>query len=195
MLIAAFENPVDDAQSTFRTLLSALAEPLLPRALPVLPDAPAGLTPAGAALLLTLCDADTAVWLPPQLLEAADYLRFHAGARLVADVADADFVYIPHGAALPDLASLKNGSVEYPDRSATLIIDAEGFSKGDGETSITGSGPGFAAPRKLDIKGLAEPFWPDWRAAASRFPQGVDVFFVAGDKVVGLPRTTRIEGR
>ncbi|TCP15546.1 alpha-D-ribose 1-methylphosphonate 5-triphosphate synthase subunit PhnH [Crenobacter luteus] len=190
MLTAAFAQPVDDAQATFRTLLSALSEPLLPRALPVFPDAPAGVSPAAAALLLTLADADTAVWLPDGLADAAAWLRFHAGCVLVSDIAVADFVYLPQRSALPDLPTLKRGSADYPDRSATLIVDVAGFDRAAG---VTGSGPGFAAPRRLGIQGLAGDFWPQWTRANCAFPLGIDAFFVARDAVVGLPRTTRLE--
>ncbi len=107
MLQPQFDNPVHDAQQVFRTLLAAMAEPLLTRALPVLPpEPPADLHPATAAALLTLLDGD--VSLAADLAPAtAEWLRFHTGVRLTDRPEEADFVLVRRGCALPALAGLR----------------------------------------------------------------------------------------
>jgi len=46
----------------------------------------------------------------------------------------------------------------------------------------------------IDIRlaSIPDPFWA-LRAQICRYPLGWDVLLVAGDRVVGLPRTTQIE--
>ena len=187
-MLTAFAQPVDDAQQTFRAVLGAMAEPLSPRALPALPPALPGLKTSTAALLYTLADQDISVWLPALPDETVSSLRFHTGMR-VADLPEqADFIVIATGMPLPDLMSLKAGSAEYPDRSATLLIEVDGF----GAEQVEGSGPGFAAPRRFGAAGLPSGFWTEWRRNHACFPLGVDAVLITDTHVAGLPRSARI---
>ncbi|MCD4485554.1 phosphonate C-P lyase system protein PhnH [Chromobacterium vaccinii] len=185
---SAFAHPVDDAQRTFRAALSAMAEPLLPRPLPVLPPVLPGLQAATAALLYTLADQDVRVWLPALPDETVSSLRFHTGMRLADLPEDADFIIIAAGMPLPDLMSLKAGSAEYPDRSATLLIEVDGFAA----DQVEGSGPGFAAPRRFGAAGLSAGFWKAWQDNHVRFPLGVDAVLISDTHIAGLPRSARI---
>ncbi|WP_158253742.1 phosphonate C-P lyase system protein PhnH [Chromobacterium alticapitis] len=185
---SAFAHPVDDAQQTFRAVLSAMAEPLLPRALPVLPPALPGLKASAAALLYTLADQDARVWLPALPDDTIASLRFYTGMRVAELPEEADFIVITTGMPLPDLMSLKAGSAEYPDRSATLLIEVDGF----GADQVEGSGPGFAAPRRFGAAGLPKDFWREWQRNHARFPLGVDAMLIADTHIAGLPRSARI---
>ncbi|WP_199179911.1 phosphonate C-P lyase system protein PhnH [Chromobacterium sinusclupearum] len=185
---SAFVHPVDQAQQTFRAVLSTMAEPLLPQALPALPPALPGLKAATAALLYTLADQDVRVWLPALPSASVDSLRFHTGMRLTDLPEEADFIVIAQGMPLPDLASLKAGSAEYPDRSATLLIEVASFA----EDQVEGSGPGFAAPRRFGAAGLPSGFWTEWQRNHARFPLGVDAMLISDTHVAGLPRSARI---
>ena len=189
MLQPQFDNPVHDAQQVFRTLLAAMAEPLLPRALPVLPpESPADLHPATAAALLTLLDGD--VSLAADLSAAtADWLRFHTGVRLTDRPEEADFVLVRRGCALPALAGLRQGEPAYPDRSATLLVEVAGFAA---RGPIEGSGPGLAFPRRSSDCGLPREFWLARQQAEARFPLGVDLLLFSAGEVMALPRSTRL---
>ncbi|MCG9081959.1 phosphonate C-P lyase system protein PhnH [Laribacter hongkongensis] len=189
MLQPQFDNPVHDAQQVFRTLLAAMAEPLLPRALPVLPpESPADLHPAMAAALLTLLDGD--VSLAANLIPAtADWLRFHTGVRLTDRPEEADFVLVRRGRALPSLDSLRQGEPAYPDRSATLLVEVAGFAA---RGPIEGSGPGLARPRRSSDCGLPREFWLARQQAEARFPLGVDLLLFSAGEVMALPRSTRL---
>ncbi|KIA79520.1 hypothetical protein QR66_15620 [Chromobacterium piscinae] len=185
---SAFAQSVDDAQQTFRAVLSAMAEPLSPRVLPVLPPALPGLKAATAALLYTLADQDVRVWLPALPDETVASLRFHTGMRVTDLPEQADFIVLTGNMPLPDLMSLKAGSAEYPDRSATLLIEVDGFSA----EQVEGSGPGFAAPRRFGAAGLPSGFWAEWQRNHARFPLGVDAVLISDTHVAGLPRSVRI---
>ena len=61
-----FQEPVRDAQAVFRAILRAFAYPAGPVPCPVLPASPhAALSPALAAVCMTLMDQDTPLWLSP----------------------------------------------------------------------------------------------------------------------------------
>lgn len=66
LLQPAFQDPVLDAQRSFRAALKALAEPGLVRNLDRAP-ALAALQPASYALCLSFLDSDTPLWLAPGL--------------------------------------------------------------------------------------------------------------------------------
>jgi alpha-D-ribose 1-methylphosphonate 5-triphosphate synthase subunit PhnH len=189
MMLAAFGNPVFDSQRTFRELLQAMARPASPRALPILPPSPAPIAPAAMAILLTLCDATTSVWLQQPQREAVEHLRFHAGLRLVEQPQDADFALITDAASMPPLTSFARGDMRYPDRSASLIVQVAGF-RSEGGAHF--AGPGIRETESLAIDGLPWDFWQQRAALAVQLPLGIDLYFVAAQHVVALPRTTRL---
>ncbi len=191
-MLAAFADPVFDSQRTFRELLQAMARPAAPRPLPVLPPAPAPVAPAAMAILLTLCDATTSVWLQQPSDEAVRHLRFHAGLRLADEPQAADFALISEPAAMPPLQRFGAGDLRYPDRSASLIVQVDGFRSGAEADRLRFAGPGLREPVALAIDGLPADFWQQRAALSARLPLGIDLFFVAAQQVLALPRTTRL---
>jgi alpha-D-ribose 1-methylphosphonate 5-triphosphate synthase subunit PhnH len=189
MMQATFANYVFDSQRTFRELLQAMARPASPRPLPVLPPSPAPITPAAMAILLTLCDATTSVWLQQPEEEAISHLRFHAGLRLAERPEDADFALITDPASMPSLERFARGDLRYPDRSASLIVQVDGFRT---EGGARFAGPGIREIETLTVDGLSSDFWRQRAELAAQLPLGIDLYFVAAQHVVGLPRTTRL---
>jgi alpha-D-ribose 1-methylphosphonate 5-triphosphate synthase subunit PhnH len=221
MMLAAFAHPVFDSQRTFRELLQAMARPAVPRTLPVLPPSPAPIVPAAMAIVLTLCDATTSVWLQQPHAEAVDHVRFHAGLKLVEQPQEADFALISDPLSMPPLEVFARGDLRYPDRSASLIIQVASISpspcllgeagRGCSSTRVEASlkstppqpspasrsgsrfsGPGIRDTVTVAIDGLPPDFWRQRTALAAQLPLGVDLFFVAGQDVLALPRTTRL---
>jgi alpha-D-ribose 1-methylphosphonate 5-triphosphate synthase subunit PhnH len=186
-MIAGFAEPVLQAQACFRAALEALARPGRVFALEAPPPAPAPLCPAAAALLLTLCDAET----PVHLLDAEaawPWLAFHTGAPRAASLGEADFVLAP--AAMPPLARLNAGSDEAPQLGATLILQLASLDAG---RTLRLTGPGIEREQLLRADGLPADFAAQWAANRARFPRGVDLLLCAGDRLAGLSRTTSIE--
>ncbi|WP_043364184.1 phosphonate C-P lyase system protein PhnH [Belnapia sp. F-4-1] len=186
-LTPGFADPVPDAQACFRALLEAMARPGRVERLAALPEAPAPLAPAAAAVLLTLADAETPVWTDAGPV-AEDWLRFHAGCPLVAEPGLAGFLLATGG--LPALAALEAGTEEEPHRSATLIVQVAGLELGGGWRL---TGPGIEREHRLQVEGLPRGFLADWAANGARFPRGIDLVLCAGNRLAALPRTTRIE--
>lgn len=202
-----FDDPVHDAQRVFRSVLEAMAHPGRVTRAGALPQAPALLHPAAAALCLALADLDTPVWLQPVLNPTvnqdagptagpagddalASWLRFHCGCPFTTKPATAAFALVHAPLVMPPLAAFGLGEPEYPDRSTTLLIQIDGFGPAAG--SVTLSGPGIRDSRTFAPAGLPAGFWNEWRENAQLFPRGVDVILVAGSDIAALPRTTLV---
>src|SRR5262249_29491656 len=133
---------------------------------------------------------DTPLWLDAAARAAAQYLRFHTGAPIVAAPEEALFLLgrVRHRPTLDRLAA---GTPEYPDRSATLVLAVDGLVEGQGWHL---SGPGIAGARRLAVLGIDDGFAAEWRGNHERFPLGIEVIFAAGERIAALPRSTRLEG-
>lgn len=188
-LAAGFSEPVFAAQHAFRAALMALAHPGRIVEVDVKLEAPPPLDISTAALALTLLDHETPLWLDAKLQAAANYLRFHCGAPMAPAIGDAQFAFHADLRALPPLALYRRGTDEYPDDSATLVLQVEALAA-DGQLRL--SGPGIADVTRLRVDGLDAGFWHAWPANNAAFPRGVDVFFTSGSRLCGLPRTTSV---
>lgn len=188
-MLAAFADPVFDSQRTFRELLQAMARPAAPRRLPVLPPSPALVAPEAMAIMLTLCDAATTVWLQRAEAQTIDHLRFHTGLRLVDRPQQADFALIDDPASMPAWADYAYGDPRYPDHSASLIVQVKGFRTDRG---LRFAGPGIRDTATLGIDGLPDNFWQQRASLSAQLPLGLDLYFVAAQHVVAMPRTTRL---
>jgi alpha-D-ribose 1-methylphosphonate 5-triphosphate synthase subunit PhnH len=191
-LLPAWTDSVHAAQATFRTVLKALSEPGQQQTLTAAITGPAPLHPATTALCLALFDLETPVWRDEtaHTPAVAAYLRFHCGSPLSDDPAAAAFAVIADAASL-QFDRFAQGTMEYPDRSATLLIQVPTLI--DGPARVL-AGPGIAQTRTLRVGGLPQDFDAHWGANIAAFPLGVDILFCCGNDIIGLPRTTRIQG-
>jgi len=192
MLAPAFADPPRATQSVFRCVMEAMARPGLPRPLEPPLDAPAPLGPAAAALALTLLDYETPFWLDPPLAAAPglrEWFKFHTGAPLAADGARAAFAFIADPARCPAFDTFAAGSLEYPDRSTTLVLQIEGFDRGE---PLTLAGPGIAGARRLRAAPLAKDFRARLIANHALFPRGVDLILASANAIAALPRSLRV---
>lgn len=192
-LLPGFADPVIESQRVFRTVLDAMARPGMVLDLPVSPQAPAPINPAASAVLLCLVDQDTPVWFDggAESSDVASWLGFHCGSHLVADPAQAVFALIADTMAMRPLAAFPIGSEDYPDRSATVIIQVPSLSGGP---ELILSGPGIRDTIALAPAGLPPEFNMWLIDNNALFPCGVDVIFACGSRIVALPRSTRLKG-
>ena len=183
-LSPGFADPVADAQSCFRAVLDAMAGPGKARAVSGV-SAPAPLCNAAAAVLLTLADHETPLWLDPAVAEAGGWIAFHTGAPMVSPTRAAFAI----GLALPDLAGLANGSDEMPETSATVVLQVASLAAGRGYLI---EGPGLREPRLVAIDGLPDDFVVIWQQNHALYPRGIDLILCAGDTLMALPRSVSI---
>jgi len=182
-LSGGFADPPIEAARTFRAALSAMARPGRIETIAGA-AAPAPVSPAAAALLLTLCDGETPVYLAPGHDGTAvrNWIAFHIGAPVVA--ADQAEFALGHWRALNPLSAFPQGTPEYPDRSATLIVEMDTLANGGARLS----GPGIETTANLSL-----PETEAFRANHLQFPLGLDFYFTSGAQLAGLPRTTQVE--
>jgi alpha-D-ribose 1-methylphosphonate 5-triphosphate synthase subunit PhnH len=188
-----FADPVIAAQQHFRSLLQAMSEP--GRIVPLegeLPRPPHGLLPSTFAMALSLVDFETPLWLdlPLEIPETSATLRFHCGMRLVRSPGEAAFAILAGPDAVLPIDRFASGTPEYPDRSATLLVQVDGFDRGS--TALL-RGPGIASTIRLSVCGTTAGFWRALADNHALFPQGVDTVLLAPERIVALPRSTSVE--
>ncbi|MEM0922099.1 MAG: phosphonate C-P lyase system protein PhnH [Pseudomonadota bacterium] len=182
-LQGGFADAPIDAARAFRAIMDAMARPGQIRRV-TCAQPPAPLSPAAGAVLLTLCDPGTKLHLTAacDTDQVRAWITFHTGAPLVP-TEEADFALGPWEALLP-LTRFRVGTSEYPDRSATLIVECTDLAPKGARLT----GPGIAGEARLNLPDLAV-----FQANRARFPLGVDFLFTAGDRIAALPRSTQVE--
>jgi alpha-D-ribose 1-methylphosphonate 5-triphosphate synthase subunit PhnH len=191
-LPAGFADKVLSAQSTFRSVMDAMARPGSVQRIAVAAGTPAAMMRGTAAIALTLFDHDTPLWLDPLMSGTPDvtkWLKFHTGAPVIADSSICSFALIGDAHLLPGLDRFAFGSNEYPDRSTTLILQVEGLTQG---SAFELRGPGIDGT--VVLRAAIEPADLFERLAINQalFPRGIDVMLVHDDTIVAIPRTTRL---
>ncbi len=184
--LPGFAAPTTDAQACFRAVLAALASPGSVRRAADGLVAPPLLNEAAAAMLLTLADADTPIYLAEDCAPAADWIRFHCGAPLVAEIGAAAFVVARE---MPELTELCQGSDEAPEEAATLLLQIARFGAG---RRLRLAGPGLREPAVLTADGLANDFVGAWARNHQQFPRGIDLVLCCGPDLAAMPRSVQV---
>jgi alpha-D-ribose 1-methylphosphonate 5-triphosphate synthase subunit PhnH len=188
----AFTDPVFDAQRVFRAAMNALARPGTLQPLEADLRPPPLLPRELAALALAFADHETPVWLDAVLAgspEVLEYLRFHTGAPIARRPGDAAFAIVSDAALCPALTSFTLGTPDYPDRSTTILLQADTL-RSSHTLSLTG--PGISGSAVLRAEPLPPGFVREWAANRALFPRGVDILIAAEGWLAGLPRSTEM---
>lgn len=182
-LSGGFADAAVEGARAFRAVLDALARPgrivAVAGARP-----PAPLSAAAGVVLLALCDGTTPLHLAGahDAPEVRRWIAFHTGAPLVG-AGEAAFA-LGSWEALQPASRFAAGTPAYPDRSATLIVEVPALAN-DGPRL---TGPGIERSARLSLPEVAA-----FRANRARFPLGFDAILTCGDRLAGLPRSTRVE--
>jgi len=180
-LSGGFADPATQSAHAFRSVMEAMARP---GAIQDIHGAapPAPLSPAMGAVLLTLCDTETPIYLAGDMdCDAARaWLAFHTGAPFVGP-AHCMFA-VGKWDALAPLAVYPIGTPEYPDRSATLIVECSELAAG-----ATLTGPGIKDQATLSL-----PEVEAFQVNRTLFPLGLDFIFTCGERLAALPRSTAV---
>ena len=176
------EVPLQSARA-FRAALTALSRPgTITSVSGASPPAP--LSVAAGVLVLTLCDGTTPLFLGPSLNtpDLRDWIAFHTGAP-AAPPGKAAFA-LATWSDLQPLGRFVLGTPDDPDRSATLIIEVADL-RNEGARL---SGPGIEHEARLSLPDLAA-----FQINNALFPLGFDAFLTCGNRIAGLPRSTKVE--
>ena len=191
-LPAGFADKVLSAQSTFRSVMDAMARPGSIQRIASTAGTPAAMMRGTAAIALTLFDHDTPVWLDGRMSATADvakWLKFHTSAPVVMDSSIASFALVGDPENLPALDRFAFGSNEYPDRSTTLILQVESLRHGP---VVELQGPGIDGMAELRASLQPRDLFERLAINTTLFPRGIDVVLVHDDSIVAIPRTTRL---
>lgn len=181
LLEGGFANPPIDASHAFRAVMTAMARPgdivSVSGAKP-----PAPLSVAAGVVVLTLCDPETPIYLATShdTADMRDWITFHTGAPFVE--AGAAMFALGEWGDLP-LADFPIGTAEYPDRSATLIVE---------RSSLSNEGAVLRGPGIKEAAALSLPDGHAFQNNTAQFPLGLDFIFTCGERLAALPRSTRV---
>lgn len=190
-----FSDPVGTSQTVFRALMDAMSRPGTIHPLPKVTAPPAPLTASASALIATLADADTPIWLDAAMTKTSsvrDWIVFHTGAPVVSHPSDAAFAIVAAPQNLSALNGFSLGTQEFPDRSTTVILQVSTLSDG---VQLVLEGPGIKEQAQLAPAPMPQHFEAQWQANRAAFPRGVDLILAAPDCVAALPRSTRLVRR
>ena len=194
MSALGFADPAFESQAAFRAILKAIASPGAIETCGKGLAPPPPLAPAAAAVILTLADFETPLWIAPSLAanrEAVAYLKFHTGVLNAGSPDEAAFALIDLEWDALDLTSFRQDSPEYPDRSTTIVAQTRSLTR---RPALRISGPGLRGATEIEFEPMPHDFLAQWRANHSRFPLGVDLILVHGVELAVLPRSVRITG-
>lgn len=149
-MLSGFRNPTVDSQHTFRQVLDAMTHPGRVIPLDARIQVPKPLKRATAAVCLTLLDFETSLWMDmDEKSDAAGWLRFHCGCPLVNSPSAACVGLISREYGTPSLDQFNSGKNEFPEQSATLVIQVSGFASGSGRSL---KGPGGERLERLEVQ-------------------------------------------
>ena len=181
-LQGGFDAPSQQSALAFRQIMEAMARPGQIRTVAgAVPPAP--LSVAAATVILTLCDTETPVYLAGahDTPDVRQWISFHTGAPFTGPAQCAFAVGEWDGLAPLHLYPV--GSAEYPDRSATLIVETD---------VLTSTGSTLKGPGIKDNITLSLPDPAAFQANARQFPLGLDFILTSGTQIAAVPRSTKV---
>ena len=181
-LSGGFSDPAIQSAHAFRSVMEAMARPGTIRTIAGA-EPPAPLSKAAGAILLTLCDTETPVYLAGEAdCDAVRaWLAFHTAAPLTGP--SHCMFAVGRWQALAPLSAYPIGTAEYPDRSATLVVECE---------ELAPHGAILTGPGIRECASLSLPDMDAFRANNALFPLGLDFIFASGHELAALPRTTLV---
>jgi alpha-D-ribose 1-methylphosphonate 5-triphosphate synthase subunit PhnH len=186
---------VFDAQEQFRIVLDAMAHPGIIYQLNDFDfEAPPYLSNAAAVIAFALLNTDVSFHAIGDSL-IIDYLVLNTGA-VEETFEKADFVFINGNINAEVLYKFKNGTLSYPEDSATVLVDVEKISKFylEGSSEIIFRGAGVEFENKVFLQGLKNEILATVKEINFEFPLGIDLIFCdKNNQIVGLPRSNNFD--
>ncbi|WP_420548153.1 phosphonate C-P lyase system protein PhnH [Curvivirga sp.] len=192
MNIPGLQDPVHSSAEVFRVLAKVMSEPGTVEELTEICGHPDELLKAASAAILTLADMDTSLYLSSELDSpiSRGFLTLHTGVKIVDSANQADFVIATQDTDISQYQDLPVGDPQYPDQSATLIIQVSNIR---GSKKVTLNGPGIENIKQVQMPDLPDSFF-SWRDMKnSLYPCGIDIIFASNTELMAIPRTTKLE--
>lgn len=200
-LVAGLANPTRDCQNIFRQALKAISEP--GSIVNVVDEAEqlaslGLLSPAMFALIHTLTDQQTTLWLADSFSQGniAKNLQFHAGVELIQNKSQVMFACAMAN-EIEDISLFNAGTDESPEMSCSMLLQVAeldiGANANNHATTLQLTGPGIASFKKVSLTGLSPQIIKYLVERSHPFPRGLDFYFVSQQQLLCIPRTTKVE--
>jgi alpha-D-ribose 1-methylphosphonate 5-triphosphate synthase subunit PhnH len=179
-------------QRAFRALLNCMSRPGTIGRLPLQPHA--GDWGAAISALEALVDHEVTFCVWPERTELSDIVLRQTGSRL-ASLEDADYVLCDSERLAETLRRSKDGTLEYPDRGATIVCLVQGLSSTEtAGTALLMAGPGIKDSACVWVDGIDAAACRAFVERNAGTPLGADVVLVTRNGAVCcLTRYTRLE--
>ena len=191
----AFSDKPVDSQTTFRHILTSMSEPGVISTLTA-SGSFGKMSASMASIGQTLADATTSIYLSPNLLvdnDAIDNIKFYIESPITDEKEKSDFAFINNDdleSSYKDFVNFPQGNNEYPELSTTIIVGVDSFEAGQ---KIKMTGPGIESERTMQLGNVSSEYLEYLVNRAPKFPLGLDFIFTCGDKILCLPKTTKLE--
>lgn len=185
-------NEVFDAQIHFRTILDCMSRPGKVNHIGEIKiQTPAEWHPASALVAFALLNRDVTFYANNNSQIIAEYLTVNTSANPTA-VNKADFVFINGLDNGEVLLNTNIGVLEYPEKSATVIIDVENIYDvpKDQTHEIILQGPGVETEKRVYVRNISSSILEALKEQNSEYPLGVDVILTDREgNIMCIPRS------
>jgi alpha-D-ribose 1-methylphosphonate 5-triphosphate synthase subunit PhnH len=180
------DTRIDRNQEIFRELMNAFARP----------GSLAAITPSSAGLLTdvldVLLDHEVSFCVPGKNKESMEpEITAMTGSR-ASDIGSADFVIFAAGDTGDELYKVKRGSLEYPDKGATVIYYGAALDENKKIAEHSFKGPGIAAGTGFTAPGIPAGELKKLSKINSEYPLGVDTVIISENNILCIPRSSKI---
>ncbi|GLR10950.1 phosphonate C-P lyase system protein PhnH [Mixta theicola] len=178
-LLASLNRPVVETQPVLRRILKAMNEAGVVVTLPCA-QRWAGLSPAATALLTTLNEADTPLWLDEYLDTPALRERLHQASSAPLSHQRPAALALLHSDSNPDLHAVAAAG-------GTMILEVPAL---NGGLTLRLRGPGIQERRAVapQLPPQVIEFLREWPLNG----QGINLLLTCGDMLMVLPRTAQV---
>jgi alpha-D-ribose 1-methylphosphonate 5-triphosphate synthase subunit PhnH len=184
-----FDEPALGSQQTFRAILTAMEHPGRLVTIHQIPAAPDVFNWASAATCLTLLNRETPVWTDiDDQSSAVSWLQRCCQSSLVTEPGMANFAIVTQPVAMPDLEYFRVGTYDYPENATTVLVQVDDILPG---AAYKTAGTGVDQKPQLELRGIPDHFWHQWRQLSGRHPLGIDIFITCEDVLTALPKSDR----
>lgn len=186
-------DEIFDAQEHFRLILDSMARPGKINVIPDLNIQPTdGINKASALIGFALLNTDASFCAIGELSESiAAYINLHTAADIVA-LQKADFVFVNGNQSDAFIADLKNGTLPYPEDSATIVLDVFNISIDETADSLQLNlkGPGIKTVETVYVTGLNHAILDAVKEQNFEFPLGIDLILTDKENnMICIPRS------
>lgn len=182
---------VFDAQQHYRLILDSMARPGKINMIPSIEiDEPMDINNASALIAFALLNTD-ASFHAVEGEAVTQFIALHTSAN-VADLQDAELVFVSGLHEADFIALLKTGTLSYPESSATIIADVTRISDSpiSNALQLTLKGPGVNGTTTVYVAGLNTAILDELKEQNLEFPLGIDLILTdGGNNMICIPRS------